>query len=76
MEAWLKMKKTIKEFNVITQEESIIERDMTQSELEEYEKEQSYLLSIAEEIEAITTAKEALLAKLGITAEEAKLLLS
>jgi hypothetical protein len=70
------MKKTEKIFNVQTGEETIIERDETSSEKsirENWEKE------IAKEDVISQTnvkAKSALLAKLGITAEEAKLLLS
>ena len=54
----------------------IIDREMTADELKEYE---SLINSLAVENEALTKSaadKEALLAKLGITADEAKLLLS
>lgn len=70
------MKIIEKEFNVITGEETISERDMTPNELKEWQIDNSNLekqISIKNEIAA---AKAALLEKLGITEEEAKLLLS
>lgn len=51
----------------------IIEREMTASELEKFEADQ---LAAAETKVKIATAKADLLEKLGITEEEAKLLLS
>ena len=60
--------------NVETNE--IIDREMNADELEQHEK---YLAEIDEkekEVKAAVLAKEALLTKLGITAEEAAILLS
>lgn len=54
----------------------IIERDMTPAELEQYKADQ---VALAKEItarNAVALAKKALLEKLGLTEEEAKLLLS
>jgi hypothetical protein len=66
------MKKII--HNVETDE--IIERDFTPQELQQIEKDQAELLRLKnQEIEA-TTKRQALLNKLGITEEEARLLLS
>ena len=70
------MKITEKEFNVTTGEETIIEREETV--LEKAAREKAQLNSVNEKAEAEAKAadKAALLAKLGITADEAKLLLS
>jgi hypothetical protein len=70
------MKKTEKIFNVQTGEETIIERDETPSEKlirENWEKDS---IKAEAESEARELAKSALLDKLGITADEAKLLLT
>jgi hypothetical protein len=70
------MKIIEKEFNVITGETTITERDETADELkarELYEAEQAALAAAQADTAA---AKAALLAKLGITEDEAKLLLS
>ena len=62
--------------NVETGEITDIERNMTTEEFAQYEADQAaYAAQIAIE-EAKAAEKEALLAKLGITADEAKLLLS
>lgn len=54
----------------------IIEREMTDAELEQYEKDQADLAAEkAAKLEA-EAKKQALLEKLGLTAEDAKLLLS
>jgi hypothetical protein len=69
------MKIKEKDFNVITGEETITERDET---AEETKIRLDLTRAIAEaelEAEANATAKAALLARLGITANEAKLLL-
>ena len=68
------MKKIIKDFNIVTGEETITERDETAAEKklrEEYEAEFA-----AKQSEAATqaTAKAALLTRLGITEEEAIIL--
>jgi hypothetical protein len=65
---------TIKIHNVETGE--IDERDMNKSELDALKKQVALDEAIAAEREAKLTAKEALLSKLGITADEAALLLS
>jgi hypothetical protein len=64
----------IREHNVETNE--VIDREMTDAEFEAYQAQQAI---DAAELAALAKAaadKEALLAKLGITANEAKLLLS
>lgn len=67
-------KPQVKEHNAETGEE--ITRDMTDTELAEYEAFQAAALQAIEDAKAAALAKEALLAKLGITEDEAKLLLS
>ena len=70
------MKISEKTFNIQTGEETITERDETPQEKSEREQlEKSNAVTQAEN-EAKATAKAALLAKLGITADEAALLLS
>ena len=64
----------VKEHNSQTGEEII--RDMTVTELTEYEVFQAAALQAVENAKAAALAKEALLAKLGITEDEARLLLS
>jgi len=69
------MKITEKEFNVITGQETITERDETaqeQAERETFEAEQAAKQA---EAEAKATARQAILDRLGLTAEEAQLLL-
>ena len=70
------MKITEKEFNVETGEESITERDETAAEIKAREKLEAQYALAAEEAQTKAAAKSALLEKLGITAEEAALLLS
>ena len=65
---------TIKIHNVETNE--ITERDMTDSEFNIWQANQVAVVAERNEAEAKATAKAALLAQLGITAEQAKLLLS
>ena len=67
-------KPMIKIHNVETDE--VIEREMNNAEFAQYKIDQEALASERAEIETNNTAKAALLAKLGITAEEAVLLLS
>lgn len=67
-------KPQVKEHNSETGEEII--RDMTDAELTEYEAFQAAALQSVEDAKAAALAKEALLTKLGITEDEAKLLLS
>ena len=64
----------IKEHNATTGE--VIERDMTQAELAQYEIDEAKRLEQIAKIEADAIAKVALLERLGITVEEARLLLS
>jgi len=70
------MKKTEKIFNVETGEETVIERDETLFEKNLTKQFQAYVISQEAEIGQIQEAKSALLEKLGITEDEAKLLLS
>ena len=70
-----KMKITEKEFNAITGETTVTERDMTVEELAQYEADQAAQAELAVTEAAKAAEKEALLARLGITADEAKLLL-
>ena len=59
-----------------TETDEVIDREMTAAELKDYEtKKAAYLADKAQEI-AKAEAKAELLARLGITAEEAQLLLS
>ena len=64
----------IKEHNATTGE--VIERDMTEEELDQYAIDENARAEQIAKIEADAIAKAALLDRLGITAEEAKLLLS
>jgi len=69
------MKIREKDFNIQTGKETITERDETAQETKarlDYAKEQT---TQAAEAEAAATQKAALLARLGITADEAKLLI-
>jgi len=63
----------------INDREKIIDREMTDAEFAEYEADQANEVLRRAEAEAIATAaatqKAALLARLGITADEAKLLI-
>jgi hypothetical protein len=65
-----------KEFNVITGETTITERDETAAEQSARETRAKEIAAELAEAEAKATAKAALLAQLGITEEQAKLLLS
>ena len=56
--------------------DEIIDREMTESEYKVYEADQKITLAKKVRDDAKETAKAALLEKLGITAEEAALLLS
>ena len=70
------MKITEKEFNSQTNEEIITQRDETSIEKKERETFEAEVAKAQAEAEAKATAKAALLAQLGITEEQAKLLLS
>ena len=65
---------TIRIHNVETDE--VIDREMTDAEFAQYEIDQANALAEKAELEAKAQAKAALLAQLGITEEQAKLLLS
>lgn len=67
-------KPTIRIHNTETNE--VIDREMNDAEFAEYKKDQVKTLASKAEAEAKASAKAALLDKLGITVEEAKLLLS
>lgn len=67
-------KPMIRIHNIETNE--IIDREMTAAEFKIYEAEQNADADLTAQAEAKATAKSALLSKLGITAEEAVLLLS
>ena len=69
------MKIIEKEFNVQTGEETIIERDETAAEQSARETFEAERLAKQAEAQAKATARAALLNKLGLTAEEAQLLL-
>ncbi len=69
------MKITEKEFNALTGEETITEREETAAEIKAREKlEADYALRQAE-AESKEAARQAVLDRLGLTADEAKLLL-
>jgi len=70
------MKIIEKEFNVLTGEETITERDETSAEKMVREKNEADAKVAQAEAEAKATAKAALLKKLGITEAEAELLLA
>ena len=59
-----------------TETDEIIDREMTNAEFAAYEADQAAKAIAQAEAEAKATAKAALLAQLGITEEQAKLLLS
>ena len=67
-------KPQIKEYNCQTGQETI--RDATAKEIEQFEKETALAIAEKAEASAKATAKATILAQLGITAEQAKLLLS
>jgi ribosomal protein S11 len=58
-----------------TETDEVIDREMTAAEFKIYEEKQAKYAAEQAEAEAKATAKAALLTKLGITAEEAQLLL-
>jgi hypothetical protein len=70
------MKIIEKEFNAITGEETITERDETAAETKERLDREKEIAAAQAAAETKATEKAALLAKLGITDDEAKLLLS
>jgi hypothetical protein len=70
------MKITEEIYNIQTKETKVIEREETAQEQAERLESKAQVLAAQAEAEAKATAKSALLEKLGITAEEAALLLS
>jgi hypothetical protein len=70
------MKIIEKEFNAITGEETITEREETDAETKARLERAKAIADAQAEAEAKAAARQALLDKLGITADEAKLLLS
>lgn len=69
------MKIIEKEFNVITNEEIIIERDATAEEIAEIEENQAKAKAKTENLITKAAARQAILNRLGLTADEAALLL-
>jgi hypothetical protein len=70
------MKITEKEFNVITGKETVTERDETADETKARLDREKKIAAAEVDANAKATQKAALLEKLGITADEAALLLS
>jgi hypothetical protein len=70
------MKITEIDYNIQTGEETVIEREETAAEKKARETTEQKNAAALAQAEAKATAKAALLSKLGITAEEAALLLS
>jgi hypothetical protein len=70
------MKRIEKEFNVLTGEETITERDETAAETKARLDRAKELAAAEAEAEARATQRAALLDRLGITEDEAKLLLA
>jgi hypothetical protein len=70
------MKIIEKEFNAITGEETITEREETDAETKARLERAKAIAAAQAEAEAKAAARQALLDKLGITEDEAKLLLS
>jgi hypothetical protein len=70
------MKITEKEFNVLTGEETITERDETAAETRARLDRAKELAAAEAEAEARATQRAALLDRLGITEDEARLLLA
>jgi hypothetical protein len=69
------MKITEKEFNVQTGEETIIERDETAAEKKEREAKAKEIATMQAEAQAKATARQAIADRLGLTANELKVLL-
>lgn len=59
-----------------TETDEVIDREMTAEEFAEWKENQKAFKTAEEQIKAETEAKQALLDRLGITAEEAQLLLA
>jgi hypothetical protein len=69
------MKITEKEFNVLTGKETITERDETAAEKKEREAREKEIAAQLADIAKKEAARQIILDRLGLTAEEAKLLL-
>ena len=69
------MKITEKEFNVITGEETITEREETAQEIAEREEYAAKVATQQAEANAKQTQREAIAERLGLTAEELQILL-
>jgi hypothetical protein len=69
------MKRIEKEFNALTGEETITEREETAAEKKQRETFQAEIAIKQAEAQAKATARQAVLDRLGLTAEEAQLLL-
>jgi hypothetical protein len=69
------MKIIEKEFNVQTGEETITERDETAAEKKARETKEQEIAALKAEAEAKEAARQAVLDRLGLSADEAKLLL-
>ena len=69
------MKIIEKEFNATTGKETITERDETSAETQARLQHETEIAQAKAEAEAKATARQAILDRLGLTADEAKLLL-
>ncbi len=69
------MKIVEKEFNVLTGEETITERDETAAEIKIREKREKEIAAELVEIEKVKAQRQAIADRLGLTANELKLLL-
>ena len=69
------MKITEKEFNIQTGEETITERDETAAEKKIREAREKEIAAAQAEAEAKATARQAIAERLGLTADELKVLL-
>jgi FMN-dependent NADH-azoreductase len=69
------MKEIEKIYDVENQKETIVERNLTAEEISQIEKRKEEIQKRIQENEERQTKREVLLVKLGITEEEAKLLL-
>jgi len=69
------MKITEKEFNALTGEETITERDETAAEKKSREASEKQFALLQSEIEAKQLARQAIADRIGLTADEIKLLL-
>jgi len=70
------MKITEKEFNVLTGEETITEREETAAEIKAREAEEKEIAKRQAAAESKAAQRQAILDRLGLTSEEAALLLS